>query len=350
MHHRIHSVIEEKKMNVSQINPSPASAAVIAIAAAAAMALFAPVATRVQASASRTFDAKIVAGVLAIRGTNGDDVLVLGLKAGDANILELDVNGDGTVDASFDRSQFSAIKINARNGDDLVQIDEANGAIDEPATIRGGNGDDTILGGAAVDTIYGGNGDDFIDGNRGADVAFMGPGNDTFRWDPGDASDVVEGGDGSDTLLFNGANGGETVDLSANGERFTFFRNPGNITMDVDGVEISVFNALGGSDSITVNGLTGTDVTQVELNLDSGLGSGTGDGLADQVTVVGTAGDDSIAVTGAAGTVEVSGLAADVRLDAAELADRLDIDTGAGDDTVDASGLAAGVIQLGIDP
>ena len=118
----------------------------------------------------------------------------------------------------------------------------------------------------------------------------MGKGNDTFRWDPGDASDVVEGEAGSDTLLFNGANGGETVDLSANGERFTFFRAQGTITMDVNEVEVSVFNALGGPDNVIINDLTGTDVTRVELNLDAGQGGGTGDGLQDAVVVNGTAG------------------------------------------------------------
>lgn len=322
---------------------------VFGVGAVAVMALFVALTTVTQARASQTFDARIAADVLTIKGTHGDDELVLGLKAGDANVLEIDVNGDRTADASFDRTQFAAIKINARNGNDLVRIDEGNGPIDEPTSIRGGNGDDVILGGSAIEAIYGGNGDDFIDGNRASDVAFMGAGNDTFRWDPGDASDIVEGEDGRDSLLFNGANGGETVDLSADGERFTFFRNPGNITMDVNGVETSVFNALGGTDTITVKDLTGTDVTQVDLNLDSGLGSGAGDGLADQVTVVGTAGNDSIAVTGSAGSVELTGLAATVRIVAAEFADRLDINTDAGD-TVDASGLAAGVIQLAIDP
>ena len=57
--------------------------------------------------------------------------------------------------------------------------------------------------------------------------------------------------------------------------------------MDVNDVETSVFNALGGEDTITVNDLSGTDVTEVDLNLSAALGSGAGDGLKDQVVLNG---------------------------------------------------------------
>ena len=115
--------------------------------------------------------------------------------------------------------------------------------------------------------LIGGDGNDFVDGNRGDDVALLGDGDDTFQWDPGDGSDVVEGQAGNDTLLFNGANIDENIDISANGERVRFFRDVANITMDLNDVERIDFNALGGADTITVNDLSGTDVTQVNLNL-----------------------------------------------------------------------------------
>ena len=69
--------------------------------------------------------------------------------------------------------------------------------------------------------------------------ACLGAGDDTFQWDPGDGSDVVEGQDGTDTMLFNGSNGDEIFDASANGGRLRFTRNLGNIVMDTDGVEVS---------------------------------------------------------------------------------------------------------------
>jgi Ca2+-binding RTX toxin-like protein len=334
------------------MNPRPtALVTVLTIVAVAAAALLVTPGSIAQVEAAQTVDVKVAGPFLRVKGTNDDDKLTLRLNAGDANVLEVDVGDDGSADFSFDRALFTEIKVNAKNGDDLIRVDEVNGPIVEPASILGGNGNDTILGGSAVETIYGGNGDDFIDGNRAADIAFMGAGDDTFRWDPGDASDVVEGEDGSDTLLFNGANVTETVDLSANGERFTFFRQPGNITMDMNEVEISVFNALNGPDTITVNDLAGTDLTQVDLSLESGPGNGVGDLLVDQVIVNGTPGDDAIVVTGGAGNVNVAGLSATVAISFAEAAnDRLDINTLAGSDTVDASALQADAIkQLTVD-
>ena len=95
----------------------------------------------------------------------------------------------------------------------------------------------------------------------------MGAGDDTFVWNPGDGSDIVEGQAGTDTMQFNGANINEKIDLSANGGRARFTRDVANITMDLNDVESINFNALGGADTITVNDLTGTDVTEVNLDL-----------------------------------------------------------------------------------
>ena len=88
-----------------------------------------------------------------------------------------------------------------------------------------------------------------------------GAGDDTFVWNPGDGSDIVEGQDGTDTLVFNGANINEKIDISANGSRVRFTRDVANITMDLNSVEHVNFTALGGADTITVGDLTGTGVT-----------------------------------------------------------------------------------------
>src|SRR5262249_56903543 len=113
----------------------------------------------------------------------------------------------------------------------------------------------------------GGGGNDTIDGNGGNDLALMGAGDDTFVWDPGDGSDTIEGQDGADTMVFNGASVADQVNLSANGHRLRFFRNPGNVTMDTAGVEQVDFNALGGADILTVGDLSGTDVDSVNVDL-----------------------------------------------------------------------------------
>src|SRR5206468_6578882 len=158
---------------------------------------------------------------------------------------------------------------------------------------------------------------------------------------------TVEGQSGTDTMLFNGAGIAEQVDLSANGHRLKFFRIQATVTMDTAGVERVDFNALGGADLVTVNDLTGTDVSAVTVDLAGTLGGATGDGQADRVVVNGTNGEDSINVNGDAGGVKVSGLAATTKILHSEAAsDRLEINTLAGRDTVDSSGLAAGAIQL----
>ena len=97
----------------------------------------------------------------------------------------------------------------------------------------------------------------------------------------------------STRCVFNGANVNENIDISANGSRVRFIRDVANITMDLNGIERIQFNALGGADNITVNDLTGTDVTQVAIDLAAPPGSGTGDGQADTVTVNGTSGQRS---------------------------------------------------------
>ena len=61
--------------------------------------------------------------------------------------------------------------------------------------------------------------------------------------------------------------------------------------MDTDGVETVDFNALGGTDTITVHDLAGTDVTNVDTR--PRRHAGRGDGQADRVIVNGTAGNDA---------------------------------------------------------
>jgi hypothetical protein len=291
-------------------------------------------------------------GELRITGTKGSDKLALRLQAGDPSTIQVDVGDDGSADFSFARSDVAKITVRAKAGNDLVRIDESNGLFTDsiPTTIDGGDGNDTIAGGKGNETLLGGRGNDSIDGNGGNDRALLGAGNDTFVWDPGDGSDTLEGQRGVDTMLFNGANGNEHVDLSANGKRFRFFRDAGNITMDTAGIERVTFNALGGADVVTVNDLTGTGVRSVNVDLAGTLGGTSGDGQPDRVVVNGTGGDDRIDASGNADTVKVSGLAATTQVLHSEVAnDRLEINTGAGSDTVSSTALGAGAIRLFVD-
>ena len=218
-------------------------------------------------------------------------------------------------------------------------------------TVDGGDGDDIILGGNGADALLGGEGNDFIDGNQGNDLAFLGAGNDVFQWDPGDGSDTVDGQAGVDTLLFNGSNVSENIDISANGGRVRFFRDVANVTMDLNDVELINFHAFGGADNIVINDVNGTHLPLggVVVDLESALGSGVGDGQVDRVTVTGTTNNNTINVASVNGAIQVTGAATAVNILHAEAADQLVVNGGAGNDTINASALPAGAIALTLD-
>src|SRR5204862_7035602 len=126
--------------------------------------------------------------------------------------------------------------VNGLGGDDRISSATLPATI-VALTIDGGAGNDVITGGDGADTLRGGDGDDLITGGRGNDIALMGAGRDTFVWDAGDGSDTVEGQADFDTMVFNGANITENMDLSANGTRLSLFRDVATITMDPNEVE-----------------------------------------------------------------------------------------------------------------
>jgi Ca2+-binding RTX toxin-like protein len=249
---------------------------------------------------------------------------------------------------SIDIGTSEKLVLNANGGNDSFSASGDLAAL-IAITVDGGTGNDTILGSNGVDLLFGGAGDDFVDGQQGNDGASLGTGNDVFQWDPGDGSDAVEGSDGTDTMLFNGSNGDEIFEASANGARLRFTRNLGNIVMDTDDIEIVDLNALGGADAVTVNDLSGTDVVELDGDLAGSVGGTTGDGQPDTVTVNGTNGVDGIDVVGAGTSASVLGLAAQVNITNSEGAnDSLVVNALGGADGVTATALQAGVIKLTI--
>ena len=319
----------------------PLAVALAAIAASIAM----PVA------ASPSIKAKVADGTLKISGGPFADRITLRMSATDRTQLQVDIDDDRTADLTVDLNTFDAIDVEAGGGNDTVRIDDVNGAFTttKPTRIDGGRGDDTLIGGSGNEIFVGGSGNDSVDGNGGADTAFLGRGDDTFVWDPGDGSDVVEGQAGSDTLVFNGSGGNEIMAATAFFGRVEFTRNLGTIVMDLDGIEAIDVRALGGTDAITVNDMSGTDVQRVDVDLAGALGGATADGLADTVSVNGTKGDDSIAANADGAAVEVSGLAALVRITHADPAlDHLVIDPVTGTDNVAIDPAVNALIQASV--
>jgi Ca2+-binding RTX toxin-like protein len=299
-------------------------------------------------------------------GDSGDDQLIWNpgegsdLNEGGDGIDAVVVNGGGvgeafTATANGSRVRFDRVSplpfsldigtserlvVNANGGDDSFA---ASGDLAPliALDINGGDGNDRISGGNGSDTLTGGAGDDVVDGNQGADFTSLGDGNDTFVWDNGDGSDFVDGEAGQDSLVFNGAALGENFTLSASGSRARLVRDLGNITMDLGGIEQVDTNTLAGADTFTVNDLTGTDVTGVGVNLG-------GDGTADHVIANATEAADTVKLTGAQpGGITVSGLQALVHVSGTDgPSDAFTFNALGGNDTVDASGLAEGVVAL----
>src|SRR5262249_10233735 len=148
---------------------------------------------------------------------------------------------------------------------------------------------------------------------------------------------------------FNGSNVNEKMDISANGHRVRLTRDVGNVTMDLNGMEHIQIAARGGTDTITVENLAGTDVTQVAIDLAGTPGSGVGDGAVDTVNVNGTNGKDTVQIQASLGTVTVSGLPAQVTITGSEATDQLVVSTGGGDDVITAGNGLASLFSLTID-
>jgi Ca2+-binding RTX toxin-like protein len=278
-----------------------------------------------------------------VSGTDGADIIDI-VGAG----TSYTVNGLAAVVNVRMTDPTDVLVVNGLGGDDRISSATLP-ATTMVVTLDGGVGNDQITGGDGADTLLGGDGDDLIIGGRGNDVARMGAGRDTFVWNPGDGSDIVEGQADFDTMVFNGANINESIDLSANGTRLRLFRDVANITMDANEVEQINIAVLGGADTVTVNALNGTGVTNVNIDLAFPAGSTTGDGQADNVIVSGTNDADQILVNGKDGFTKVGGLAAQVTIMRPESAnDRLTINGLNGADTINAAALDPDVINLTI--
>jgi hypothetical protein len=331
-------------------------------AGSAALTVAAPASAHALAPESPT--ATVANNTLTIIGSAGDDFVNISLAPGDPNVLRLNLAADNSNEHAFDRSTFTAIAVFLGDGSDEFTMNRPSP--DEALTVDGGDGDDvitggdfndlliggrgsdTINGGAGDDLIFGGRGKDAVNGGIGHDTAFLNGGDDSFVWNPGDGSDTIDGGSGTDEMLFRGAGANETMSLSANGNRAVFLRDVATIRMDLNEVEDVTVLALGGSDSITVDDLRGTDVR--DANIDLSAPGGGGDNAADTVTVNGSDKADHVRVNADAGTVDVDGLHTATHISGSEpTLDQLQVKTAGGNDRVDVDPGATTLIGVNVD-
>jgi Ca2+-binding RTX toxin-like protein len=170
----------------------------------------------------------------------GNDIIDLDLtdpnlqKSIDAGAGNDSVNLSGSVDAD----------VFGGDGNDLLVGSPDRDFID------GGDGDDAIFSIGGADWLEAGDGDDLIVGGPGDDFAFGGAGSDTFVWNPGDGDDLFEGDEGDDTLAFAGDNGTDTYVISGDNGRVLFQRQPGNVGINMGGVE----NIFANSETVELSG------------------------------------------------------------------------------------------------
>jgi Ca2+-binding RTX toxin-like protein len=236
--------------------------------------------------ASAAVTAGIVGNQLQVTGDGADDTITLRLLAGDTTQVEV-LDGAAPI-GTFARAAFASILVQGGAGNDTIVVSDANGVFTdtEVTILDGGDGNDSLTGGAGGEAISGGAGNDTLTGLGGNDTLIGGPdadtltggpgvdphlggdGDDLMIWNPGDGSEAVDGEAGNDTFQFNGSAGDEVMTYTANGQRVTFFRNLGNITMDVGTTENLFVNALAGVDTIT----GGTGLSIISTRVDGGDG------------------------------------------------------------------------------
>jgi Ca2+-binding RTX toxin-like protein len=182
--------------------------------------------------------------------------------------------------------------------------------------IRGGDGDDQVLGTPCADDVVAGAGDDVVLAGDGDDVVFAGSG-----------ADVISGGAGHDRLF--GEAGNDLVYGEA-GDDLLDGGDGNDILVGGDGNDV----LLGGSGDDRLDGGAGADVLQAGDGRDV-LQGGDGDDRLD-----GGGGDD-VLLDGPGGDVVLGGGGDDVF--AATADGEADVfDGGDGSDTLDVSGAAAG--------
>ncbi|MCI0680771.1 MAG: hypothetical protein L0Y71_01595 [Gemmataceae bacterium] len=139
------------------------------------------------------------AGELTINGSARNDVIKV-LQSGD----QLSVKVNGKRHGRFDAADIARIVVHGNNGADKITM---HAAVQLPASIYGGRGNDVVRAGSGLSIIDGGAGNDRL--FAGSARAFLGGGPGADRLVGGQGSDFLDGGAGKDQL--NGGGGSNVL-------------------------------------------------------------------------------------------------------------------------------------------
>ncbi len=247
------------------------------------------------------------AGLLSVFGDDLDNAITISRNA--AGLILINGGAVQVTGGQPTVANTAQMVVFGQAGNDMLVLDESNGAL-PPAQMFGGTGNDTIIGGSGGDLLFGQAGNDTLLGKGGNDFLFGGAGNDTLTggdgddqvfgeggndrmiWNPGDDTDLFEGGDGTDTAEVNGGNGAEVFTATANGTRVRFDRlNPAPFSLDIGTTEKLVVNMNGGDDSFSA---TGNLAALISVTVDGGAGNDTILGSNGADTLIGGDGNDFI--------------------------------------------------------
>ncbi len=155
----------------------------------------------------KLLSANLDGGSLELRGTDGDDAIIVDATDVDGQVRVSGVEGveDGTIFEGVRR-----VRVRLGQGDDSAEVSgeffNDRGRLTR-FRIEGGRGDDVITGGDSRNRLLGGAGDDILTGGdradilrgrKGDDILNGGGGADKLRGD--DGVDTLHGGEGNDEL------------------------------------------------------------------------------------------------------------------------------------------------------
>ena len=246
----------------------------------------------VQSDAADSIVLGSIAGVVTLDVNGAPDTSLAPIMASAVeSILITGSDADNTIDiTNVTAAAFSftdgtgnpvSIDIDGRNGSDTLL-----GSLDLVATLRGGDGNDTITSAAPADVILAGDGDDTVTGGAGNDSIDAGDGADQVTGDTGD--DTIIGGDGADTL-----SGGDGLDSILGGDGADVITGDAGIDTIDGGSGSDVINGNDGDDSLL--GGIGDDMIFGDAGLDfidGGVGNDILNGGVDDDQLFGSSGDD----------------------------------------------------------